>query len=124
MTSMIRKMTNTGFRDKFFIHTEPIPLADATTWFSIYEADPSTIMLLRSGTEPPTQSAEWFVHDPTRSYLLKDLGTTIYQKSVDNSILRIFRYIQWTCPESKQVHQGVICVTSMGSEKSPFIRHG
>lgn len=119
MTSTIRKMS---MRDKYFINASPIPNAGPSTWFSLYGDDAATTTALQTGKNPPEHSAAWFVSGP--SYLLKDVGVTIYQKSDSGVTQRIFRKIQWTDMTTKEGKYGYICVFSVSGEVGPFVRHG
>ncbi len=119
MTSTIRKMS---LREKYFIHTATIPAPN--TWCSLYGEDADTLAALHGGEHPPGHSAPWYDAASGISYLLKDAGITIYQKSDNGVTQRIFRKIQWSDPATKQVHAGYICVFSLSGEVSPFVRHG
>lgn len=119
MTSTIRKMS---LRDKYLINASPIPVAGPSTWFSVYGDDIQTVTTLQAGKNPPGHSASWFTQGP--SYLLKDAGSTIYQKSESGTTQRIFRKIQWIDPNTKEGKYGYICVFNISGESGPFIRHG
>lgn len=123
MTSTIRKMS---LRDKYFMNASPIPAAGPNTWYSIYGDDLATMATLQAGKTPPGHSAPWFANGP--SYLLKDAGSTIYQKSENGVTQRIFRKVQWVEPNPvanvKEAKYGYICVFHVSGESGPFVRHG
>ena len=117
MSSHTKRISQQHLRDKFLINSGVIP--DATTWRAIYDSDVTSVAKLQEGIEPPP-IAVW-AGNAQSSYLLKDLGDSVYQR-VNGITSRIFRRIQWLNGNKSEHLTGYICVYAMDGATSPFVR--
>lgn len=117
MSSHTKRISQQHLRDKFLINSGTIP--DVSTWRAIYDSDVSSVAKLQEGTEPPP-IATWAANAHA-SYLLKDLGDSVYQR-VNGTTHRIFRRIQWLNGNKSDHYIGYICVYAMDGATSPFVR--
>jgi hypothetical protein len=117
MSSHTKRISQQHLRDKFLINSGTIP--EPNTWRAIYDSDLTSVTKLQEGLETPP-IASWAYNAQT-SYLLKDLGDSVYQR-INGATNRIFRRIQWLNGNKSDTLTGYICVFSLDGATSPFVR--